>query len=144
MSLEKVKVSEQLHEVVTESLQKIEGELGRLKTEQKKNGTAPDEDREERENNLKKKKLKYELKQMQKIERGDNKEWLYDRTEAKYCYCGTPSHGEMVECEEPYCEREWFHRNCIADKTLPDQWFCNDCKRLKDKFKSNTTKWYIA
>lgn len=141
MSLEKVKVSEQLHEVVSESLQKIDGELGRLRTEQKKSG-QPEDDREERENALKKKKQKYEQKQLQKNFPSD-REWQYDRAEPKYCYCGTPSHGEMVECEAPFCEREWFHRNCIDDKVLPEQWFCKNCKSLQDKHRTGSLKNYV-
>lgn len=128
--------------MVTEALHKIDGELGKLKNDQKKNGGV-EEDREERENPLKKKKQKDYQKQQQKHYQND-KEWLYDRTEAKYCYCGSGSHGEMVECEDPFCEREWFHRSCITDKTLPEQWFCNDCKKLKEKLKSGSTRAYVS
>ena len=32
-------------------------------------------------------------------------EWEYDPNEPKYCYCGRPSFGEMVMCENTYCER---------------------------------------
>lgn len=144
MALEKVKVSEQLHELVTESAQKLENELARLKTELRKNTNITDEERDERENALKKKKLKSDSKMMQKLERvGNTKEWLYDRTEPRYCYCGGFSEGEMVECENVFCEKEWFHRICVPDKSLPDVWICDDCKKQKEKMRSSNLRFYI-
>ena len=32
-------------------------------------------------------------------------EWEYDPKEPKYCYCGRPSFGEMVMCDNTFCER---------------------------------------
>lgn len=40
-------------------------------------------------------------------------DFLYDAKEDKFCYCGEASYGDMVFCENLYCEREWFHLNCI-------------------------------
>lgn len=47
------------------------------------------------------------------------KEIIYDLKEPTYCYCERASFGEMVMCENPYCEREWFHLDCIEEKNLP-------------------------
>lgn len=59
---------------------------------------------------------------------GKRGEWEYDPNEPKYCYCGRPSYGEMVMCENTYCEREWFHVDCLDEKKLPDKWFCRACR----------------
>ena len=40
-------------------------------------------------------------------------DFYYDVKEYQYCYCEKNSYGEMVACENPYCEREWFHTSCI-------------------------------
>lgn len=40
-------------------------------------------------------------------------DFFYDPKEPQYCYCGGASFGEMVACENPYCEKEWFHTSCI-------------------------------
>ena len=55
-------------------------------------------------------------------------EWEYDPNEPKYCYCNRPSFGEMVMCDNTFCEREWFHLECIEEKKLPDHWFCRHCR----------------
>ena len=34
--------------------------------------------------------------------------------EQLYCYCNGPSHGEMVACDMPGCEKEWFHLECVG------------------------------
>ena len=32
-------------------------------------------------------------------------QFLYDANDVKYCYCNRGSFGEMVGCENPYCEK---------------------------------------
>lgn len=55
-------------------------------------------------------------------------EWEYDPKEPKYCYCQRPSFGEMVMCDNTFCEFEWFHLECIDEKKLPEKWFCRNCR----------------
>lgn len=43
-----------------------------------------------------------------------------DPDEPKYCYCGRGSYGTMIGCENPNCEREWFHLECVGLKTAPN------------------------
>ncbi|KUJ15442.1 uncharacterized protein LY89DRAFT_588326 [Mollisia scopiformis] len=50
--------------------------------------------------------------------------------EPTYCYCNGVSYGEMVGCDAPDCEREWFHLECVGLKVAPKgnaKWFCDDC-----------------
>lgn len=50
-------------------------------------------------------------------------------SEPTYCYCERASFGEMVGCDGPNCEREWFHLGCIGLTALPKgQWFCTECR----------------
>lgn len=50
-------------------------------------------------------------------------------SEPVYCYCQRGSFGEMVGCDGPHCEREWFHLDCIGLSALPKgQWFCEECR----------------
>ena len=79
-----------------------------------------------------------------------------DADEARYCYCGDVSYGDMVACENemvsPHylwlqnrfgrlltldqCEREWFHFGCVGLKEPPGRrvkWFCPDCKKIVGK-----------
>lgn len=39
--------------------------------------------------------------------------------EPTYCYCEGVSYGEMVGCDAPDCEREWFHLECVGLKVAP-------------------------
>jgi hypothetical protein len=48
----------------------------------------------------------------------------------RYCYCDSPSAGPMVGCDNPDCERQWFHFYCAGLKRSPPEdvpWFCRDC-----------------
>ena len=79
-----------------------------------------------------------------------------DADEARYCYCGDVSYGDMVACENEnvsltslwlsnpvahfltfnQCEREWFHFGCVGLKEPPGRrvkWFCPDCKKILGK-----------
>ncbi|KAK6440582.1 hypothetical protein LTR95_003187 [Oleoguttula sp. CCFEE 5521] len=51
--------------------------------------------------------------------------------ESSYCYCQRPSYGEMVACDDPTCQREWFRLACTGLSALPkelDIWTCDFCE----------------
>ncbi|KAH7321089.1 hypothetical protein B0I35DRAFT_206301 [Stachybotrys elegans] len=66
---------------------------------------------------------------------GDDDEGEGDADELTYCYCNGVSYGEMVACDAPGCQREWFHLACVGLRVAPGsktKWYCEDCKeRLK-------------
>jgi len=48
--------------------------------------------------------------------------------ELLYCYCNRVSFGEMIACDGPSCQREWFHLGCVGLLEPPEgEWFCEDC-----------------
>ena len=51
---------------------------------------------------------------------------------AKFCYCQRPEEGDMVGCDSPSCEYEWFHLCCLKPRSLPTSkhWYCPDCRKL--------------
>jgi len=54
-----------------------------------------------------------------------------DEDEERYCVCGGVSWGTMVACDNPDCEKEWFHISCVGLKKAPDsktKWYCPECK----------------
>jgi hypothetical protein len=52
-----------------------------------------------------------------------------DPNEPVYCYCKQVSWGEMVACDGPKCQNEWFHLSCVDLNAPPEgKWYCNDCK----------------
>lgn len=51
--------------------------------------------------------------------------------ENRYCYCGGTSSGQMIGCDGPDCEMEWFHIECTDITALPakeEAWYCQACK----------------
>mmetsp|Transcript_8691 Transcript_8691/g.16974 ORF Transcript_8691/g.16974 Transcript_8691/m.16974 type:complete len:198 (+) Transcript_8691:2396-2989(+) len=51
-----------------------------------------------------------------------------DAETRKYCICNQESYGNMVECDNKHCEREWFHYECVGLNSPPrGQWYCPDC-----------------
>jgi hypothetical protein len=50
-----------------------------------------------------------------------------DPNEPLYCLCRNVFFGEMVGCDDPDCEVEWFHFGCVGLLEAPEQWFCPDC-----------------
>ncbi|KAI6250480.1 Chromatin modification-related protein png1 [Erysiphe necator] len=47
----------------------------------------------------------------------------------KYCTCRSVSYGDMVGCDNPNCEFEWFHWSCVGLKSEPlGIWICPACK----------------
>ncbi len=73
-------------------------------------------------NHLKKKKQMITVTASNAQKKKDD--FFYDPKEDKFCYCGEPSYGDMVFCENLYCEREWFHLGCIKENNLPEKWYC--------------------
>jgi len=52
-----------------------------------------------------------------------------DPNEPVYCYCKQVSWGEMVACDGPRCQNEWFHLACVGLNAPPEgKWYCSDCK----------------
>ncbi|KAI0078852.1 hypothetical protein K474DRAFT_1659768 [Panus rudis PR-1116 ss-1] len=46
-----------------------------------------------------------------------------------YCFCNGISVGVMVGCDDPTCEREWFHLACVGLTSEPDgDWYCDVCR----------------
>lgn len=46
--------------------------------------------------------------------------------EEHYCFCGGPSFGRMVACENEKCPHEWFHFKCVGLTREPEgAWFCS-------------------
>ncbi|GAA6005749.1 uncharacterized protein JCM10292_004620 [Rhodotorula paludigena] len=53
-----------------------------------------------------------------------------DGDKTLYCFCQRVSFGEMIACDAPDCEHEWFHLPCVGLKSIPDgRWFCDECRR---------------
>jgi len=45
-----------------------------------------------------------------------------------YCFCQKLSYGEMIACDNPDCNYQWFHLPCVNLKPpLPDNWYCSEC-----------------
>ncbi|RJE19769.1 PHD finger domain protein [Aspergillus sclerotialis] len=54
-----------------------------------------------------------------------------DPNEPRYCVCGDVSFGTMICCENPDCDREWFHLDCVGLSEVPSRtakWYCPDCR----------------
>ncbi|KAK2467106.1 hypothetical protein APHAL10511_001364 [Amanita phalloides] len=64
-------------------------------------------------------------------------EFVVDSSERLYCYCQEVSFGEMIACDSPKCEREWFHLSCVGLEGPPKgKWFCEECSaKRKNKKK---------
>jgi hypothetical protein len=52
-----------------------------------------------------------------------------DPNEPLYCVCRQVSYGEMIGCDDPDCEFEWFHLKCVKLSKLPSggSWLCPVC-----------------
>ncbi|KAJ5212021.1 uncharacterized protein N7498_003667 [Penicillium cinerascens] len=54
-----------------------------------------------------------------------------DANEPRYCICGDVSFGTMICCENPDCDREWFHLDCVGLSEVPSRtakWYCPNCR----------------
>ncbi|EPQ56664.1 hypothetical protein GLOTRDRAFT_138331 [Gloeophyllum trabeum ATCC 11539] len=57
--------------------------------------------------------------------------------EPRYCFCNQVSYGEMIACDNPNCEREWFHYGCVDLTEAPrGKWYCRDCKDVATRPKA--------
>ncbi len=56
--------------------------------------------------------------------------------EKTYCLCKKVSYGEMIACDNPRCEIEWFHFACVEVRVQPKgRWFCPHCRGETSKVK---------
>lgn len=54
-----------------------------------------------------------------------------DPNEPRYCLCGDVSFGTMICCENPDCDKEWFHLDCVGLTDVPSRtakWYCPQCR----------------
>jgi hypothetical protein len=59
---------------------------------------------------------------------------LSEGEERKYCYCNGVSYGEMIGCDDPACEREWFHLYalvCVKGDAHAGVALVRDCRRRR-------------
>ncbi|KAJ8102064.1 inhibitor of growth proteins N-terminal histone-binding-domain-containing protein [Lipomyces tetrasporus] len=55
---------------------------------------------------------------------------------ALYCFCQQVSYGDMVACDNPDCQYEWFHYGCVGLKAPPSGvWYCSTT--CQEKAQSN-------
>ncbi|KAI8918354.1 hypothetical protein DFJ77DRAFT_438697 [Powellomyces hirtus] len=48
--------------------------------------------------------------------------------EILYCICRQVSYGDMVGCDNPSCQIEWFHYSCVGLVHPPKgKWYCSTC-----------------
>lgn len=58
----------------------------------------------------------------------------FSALEPTYCYCNQVSFGEMIGCDNPDCDIEWFHYACVGlSAPPPGKWFCPDCTAREAK-----------
>jgi len=58
-----------------------------------------------------------------------------DPNEPRYCICNRVSSGNMVGCDNDYCEGgEWFHFECVGLTEQPKgKWYCPQCRETMGK-----------
>lgn len=67
---------------------------------------------------------------------GSNSVGSGNADERLYCLCKTLSFGDMIACDNPYCEIEWFHFNCVDVHSQPrGKWYCPYCRGDTSKTK---------
>jgi chromatin modification-related protein YNG2 len=53
-----------------------------------------------------------------------------DEEEVLYCMCQEVSFGNMVACDNPDCQYEWFHYDCVGLTEPPNgTWYCPMCSK---------------
>ncbi|ANB14939.1 histone acetyltransferase YNG2 [Sugiyamaella lignohabitans] len=53
-----------------------------------------------------------------------------EEEEVLYCTCQQVSFGNMVACDNPDCQYEWFHYDCVGLKEPPSgTWYCPTCTK---------------
>lgn len=63
--------------------------------------------------------------------RGGKEDDGIDPSEPTYCICNQVAFGEMIECDNPDCEKEWFHVQCVGKPENTQEWYCPDCSRQR-------------
>ncbi|TVY33983.1 Inhibitor of growth protein [Lachnellula occidentalis] len=61
----------------------------------------------------------------------DDEGKIIDPNEPRYCLCNRVSFGTMIGCENPDCEKEWFHLECVGLSDIPPRttkWYCPACR----------------
>ena len=54
-----------------------------------------------------------------------------DDPDKPWCYCGQPSYGEMILCDNKACTIHWFHFDCLHPRNTPKgKWYCPSCAKL--------------
>ncbi|KRW99767.1 Zinc finger, FYVE/PHD-type [Pseudocohnilembus persalinus] len=144
--------SELLYQSVDDSIRILEVDLKKFEDELKSNSNAAQSQIDSITNgtySLKKKK-KYEIKFLTKMmqdkkqdkllqsaidkEKEIATEWEINPAEPTYCFCNKASYGEMVQCENEFCEKEWFHYDCVGLSEPPvGKWYCKECASKQQK-----------
>ncbi|KAK9313324.1 inhibitor of growth proteins N-terminal histone-binding-domain-containing protein [Lipomyces starkeyi] len=66
----------------------------------------------------------------------DEEEDEENNDSALYCFCQQVSYGDMVACDNPDCQYEWFHYGCVGLKAPPSGvWYCSTA--CQEKAQSN-------
>ncbi|CAH8483730.1 hypothetical protein MS3_00001981 [Schistosoma haematobium] len=56
--------------------------------------------------------------------------------ERLYCICQKVSFGDMIACDNKFCEVEWFHFSCVDVRVQPKgKWYCPYCRGESSKIK---------
>ena len=52
--------------------------------------------------------------------------------EKVWCYCNTPSYGQMILCDNDACMIQWFYCDCLRIRKVPKgTWRCPSCRKLR-------------
>lgn len=58
----------------------------------------------------------------------DNLDMDEDADDTQYCVCERVSFGDMVACDNPKCDIQWFHWECVGLTQEPKgEWLCPIC-----------------
>jgi len=152
-SRSKVDVATQNFDIVEKQIVKLDGELKKFEHEimnQATDTVLQDESATKDIKKLKKLDTKISMKSQSKMKATERNNFAgmlditadpfettntpLDKNEPRYCVCNGISYGDMIKCDNPFCEKEWFHFACINISVKPKgKWYCNDCKSLKNK-----------
>ncbi|CAH8831799.1 unnamed protein product [Trichobilharzia szidati] len=56
--------------------------------------------------------------------------------ERLYCICKKVSFGDMIACDNKFCEVEWFHFSCVDVRVQPKgKWYCPYCRGESSRIK---------
>ena len=61
--------------------------------------------------------------------------------EKLWCFCGQPSYGRMILCDNDCCPIQWFHCDCLRIRGKPKgKWFCQTVVQNR-KIKAKRKRW---